>query len=247
MPEQVLDHVGFAGPDLEAMRLEWQRLGFLPTLPQALHAVADAGEVADLGQWSCHVMLESGYIELTEVRRPTPGHHLAPWLARGPGLCIIAYGTADIRAWHAACGDPAISAVMTATRHIDYGERGTLRGEALFRWCMRDPASTPAALECVVEHMTPDLVFQSGVQQHPNSVHALRRVQVSADRVIALELLVRDPAALRGCLARSGFRWADVAPDADGPDESGVEVELATAPGCALRFFAAPAGRDVVV
>lgn len=247
MPEPVLDHVGFAGPDLEAMRTEWERLSFRPTLPQALHAVAEAGEVADLGQRSCHVMLERGYIELTEVREPAAGHHLAPWLARGPGLCIIAHGTDDIRAWHAACGDPAMSAVMTASRHIDYAERGTLRGEAMFRWCMRDPASTPAALECVVEHLTPDLVFQPGVQSHPNSVYALRGVRVSEGRVIALELLTLDPAALRGCLAQSGLGWTDVAPGADGPGEPGIEVALATAPGCALRFFAVPACRDVVV
>lgn len=242
MPGLKLDHVGFAGPDLEQMREEWQRLGFLPTSPQALHTVGSGGERADLGQRSCHVMLERGYVELTEVRSSASGHHLAPWLARGPGLCIIAHGVDDLRAWRAGCDDPAMSALMSATRRIDYGERAGMRGDALFLWCMRDPAVTPVALECVVEHVTPELVFQAGVQHHPNGVHALDGLQVAGGRVVALGLQTRDLDALRASLAGAGTRWVEApANAADGCGGPIVEVELATAPGCRLRFSAATA------
>ncbi len=239
---QVLDHVGFVGPDLQAMRAEWQRLGFQPTLPQALRAVDSTGEVADLGQRSCHVMLEHGYVELTEVRSDAKDHHLAPWLARGPGLCIVAYGVPDAEAWRADCGEPTMSAVMTATRDIDYGVPGSLRGAARFRWCMRDPALTPMALECVVEHCSPELVFQPAVQRHPNAVCALRGLQVRDGRIAVVEFLTRDLDALRACLAGAGVaREETVQTAVDGPPQTVIETPLATATGCRLRFFAVPA------
>lgn len=239
---EVLDHVGFVGPDLEAMRAEWQRLGFRPTSPQALRAVDTTGEVADLGQRSCHIMLERGYVELTEVRRDLKDHHLGPWLARGPGLCIIAYGVSDAEAWRAACGEPSMSAVMTATRDIDYGVPGSLHGTARFRWCMRDPSRTPMALECVVEHCSPELVFQPVVQQHPNAVCALRGLQARDGRIAVVELLTRDIDALRACLAGAGVAWEENLQTAvDGPPQTVIDTPLATATDCRLRFFAAPA------
>ncbi|MFM2111202.1 MAG: hypothetical protein RLZZ372_2126 [Pseudomonadota bacterium] len=206
-----LDHVGFAGPDLDALRAEWRELGFDPTPPQALVAVNEAGEKVDLGQRSAHVMLERGYVELTEVRVVT-GHHLAPWLTRGPALCIVAYGSKDLRSWRAQCSEPGMSEVMTASRVIEYGER---RGDARFLWCMRDPARTPAALECVVEHLTPELVFQPAVQRHRNGAKALCGVQIVGDRVVGLTIEVAELAAL-----------------------GEHEVALRTAPGCKVRFVA---------
>ncbi|MFM8479914.1 MAG: VOC family protein [Gammaproteobacteria bacterium] len=207
-----LDHVGFAGPDLDAMRAEWRELGFDPTPPQALVAVNAAGDKVDLHQRSAHIMLERGYIELTEVREAR-GHHLAPWLARGSALCIVAYGSKDLRSWRAQCSEPGMSEVMTASRAIEYGEH---HGDARFLWCMRDPARTPAALECVVEHLTPQLVFQPAVQRHRNGARALHDVQIAGDRVVGLSIEVT-------ALVARGQR----------------EVELRTAPGCRLHFIEA--------
>lgn len=204
-----LDHVGFAGPDLDALRAEWRELGFDPTPPQALLAVDATGEKFDLHQRSAHVMLQRGYIELTEVRE-TAGHHLVPWLTRGPALCIVAYGSKDLRSWRAQCSEPGMSAVMTASRVIEYGD---YHGDARFLWCMRDPARTPAALECVVEHLTPELVFQPVVQRHRNGARALRGVQIVGNRVVGLTIEVADLAAL-----------------------GRKEVPLRTAPGCRVHF-----------
>jgi len=205
-----LDHVGFAGPDLDTLCAEWRELGFEPTPPQALVAVTEAGEKVDLQQRSAHIMLEHGYIELTEVRE-IAGHHLARWLSRGPALCIVAYGSKDLRSWRAQCSEPGMSAVMTASRTIEYGEH---HGEARFLWCMRDLARTPAALECVVEHLTPALVFQPAVQRHRNGARALRGVEIAGDRVVGLTIEVAELAAL-----------------------GRQEVALRTAPDCRLRYI----------
>jgi len=223
MSELVLDHVGFAGPDMATLRAEWIGLGFSPTAPQSLLAVDDAGATIDLQQRSAHIMLEHGYVELTEVRNSV-GHHLEPWLARGPALCIVAWGAKDIYAWRTQCTEPDVSAVMTASRRIEYGER---QGDARFLWCMHDPARRPAALECVVQHLTPELVFQPTVQSHPNGALALIDVRIEGSAVTGLDVLVAD-------LERARAWTADRARTTS----SGVlEVDLATAPGCCLRFI----------
>ena len=125
---------------------------------------------------------------------------------------IVAYGSKDLRSWRAQCSEPGVSEVMTASRVIEYGER---RGDARFLWCMRDPARTPAALECVVEHLTPELVFQPAVQRHRNGAKALCGVQIVGDRVVGLTIEVAELAAL-----------------------GEHEVALRTAPGCKVRFVA---------
>lgn len=178
-----LDHVGFAGASLEAMRQEWQSLGFAPTEPKPLRSVDQQGRAIELDQYSCHVMLARGYIELTEVAEAR-GHHLEPWLGRGPGLHILAFGTTAIDTWRARQAGEEYSAVMTAARHIDYGSRN---GEARFRWCMRDAKRTPWALECLVEHLTPELVHQDVVEQHRNGAQALRLITLESPQPAALQ------------------------------------------------------------
>lgn len=246
-----LDHVGFVGPDLAAMREEWRRLGFRPTQPQSLFATTAAGDRVDLGQRSCHVMFEQGYIELTEVRDRAPDHHLAPWLARGPGLRIVAYSSRDVRAFRADQSEPGMSPVMAAMREVDYGDlAGSMTGQAHFLWCMRNPTLTPAALECIVEHQSAELIFQACVQQQPNSVQALRAVEIKADQVTGLVLVARELAAVRRCLTESAVPFTECAGSLGAESSGGstigaqsgraaspsIRVALASAPGCAVQF-----------
>ena len=241
----VLDHVGFAGGALETMRAEWQSLGFSPTEPQELRKVAADGSVSSTGQRSCHIVFESGYIELTEVVMPAPQHHLAPWLARGPGLHILAFGVDDLQAWRESLAlretaAARLSPAMAATRRIDYGPR---RGEAGFLWCMREATETPWALECIVQHLTPELVHQSAVQRHPNGAQALRHVTLQcrdphATRALHQALYGLAPEAMshvagpRACCSMLEVALADLA-------AAPVDIPLESAPGCTLRFVAA--------
>ena len=119
-----LDHVGFAGSVLEPMRAEWQALGFSPTVAEELRAVDAAGVARSLGQRSCHIVFERGYIELTEVIEPSPTHHLAPWLIRGPGLHILAFGTPDVAAWRThgrRVGSARLGADRARSRSVNHG------------------------------------------------------------------------------------------------------------------------------
>jgi hypothetical protein len=210
-----LDHVGFAGATLEAMRREWQSLGFAPTEPQPLRSVDRQGRSDALGQHSCHVVLACGYIELTEVAE-VRGHHLEPWLARGPGLHILAFGTTAIDAWRARQVGDEYSPVMTAARSIDYGSR---HGEARFRWCMRDATRTPWALECLVEHLTPELVHQDEVEQHRNGARVLRAITLESP----------EPAALQAEFARLYGVGSDVLECVRGVEPRCIGIEIAVA------------------
>lgn len=240
-----LDHVGFAGPSLEAMCAEWQTLGFSPTEPEALRRVGEDGVARSLGQRSCHIVFESGYIELTEVAMPAPAHHLAPWLKRGAGLHILAFGTDELAAWReslASEGAKAVglSPVMMATRRIAYGAR---HGEAGFRWCMREASETPWALECIVQHLTPELVHQQAVQRHPNGARALRAVTLQCPDSHAVRqmhdlLYGLSPTVLShtaGPVARCSVLEVAVTDFA----ERTREIPLASAPGCTLRLVPA--------
>jgi len=204
-----LDHVGLVGRDIGAMTAAYRRLGFAPTPPQPLMGRDPATGVAvSLQQTSAHLVLESGYIELSAVHTDSPDHHLATWLARREGMHILAFGVEDIRAAHDRCaaGGLAPRPIAQASRLIAYGGR---HGEARFEWFMLEPESSPEGLVCFVRHVTPELVFQPAVQRHPNGALALE----------GMYLVATDPPGLAQRLAAmTAGTWRAV------PDGARVEV-----------------------
>ncbi|MEZ5459344.1 MAG: VOC family protein [Steroidobacteraceae bacterium] len=169
---------GYVAYSTPALREQILRLGFAPTEPRELLAVdAATGAARPLGQRSCHAVLGRGYIELTAVDMPAPTHHLATWLARGAGLHILALGSDAIDAEQARCAAAGlgVTPAARASRRIEYGER---HGEARFEWFMFAPHETPEGLLCYAHNLTPELVFQSSVQRHPNGALALTEVVV---------------------------------------------------------------------
>ena len=181
-----LDHLGLVGASIVRLRQSWVDRGFCVTVPEALMALDPrTGQRVPLGQQSCHIIFERGYIELTAVDPPvTPEHHLYPWIYpwirdtpthADAALAIIAIGAEDIDGVHArlaAAGLP-VGTLAQASRPIHYGVR---RGAALFRWFMLGAASTPESLVCFVRNERPELIFQPEVQQHPNGARALESV-----------------------------------------------------------------------
>jgi hypothetical protein len=176
-----LDHVGFIGGSISELRRVWLEAGFFVTEPEALMAVDPVtGQQASLGQHSCHVIFERGYIELTAVNPVTPSHHLYPWIKAGRPLGIVAIGTEDIEGVHARLthAQLAVGSICQASRQIHYGSR---RGEAVFTWFALGAASTPESLLCFVRNERPDLIYQSEVQQHPNCAQALEGVIICSE------------------------------------------------------------------
>jgi hypothetical protein len=176
-----LDHVGYVGADMGALRATMQRLGFACTDPRPLlREAADGGAPQSLQQESCHVVFGAGYLELSAVLTDDPRHHLGAYRARGTGLHILALGSDDVDARQARCRAVgiAVTAASNAARRIDYGTR---HGEARFRWFMLEPHAAPDGLVCVVRNETPELVFQPAVQQHDNGAVALVEMALQVD------------------------------------------------------------------
>lgn len=173
-----LDHVGFVGAQLPRLEAAMRRLGFATTEPRELMRLdAASGAPVSLRQWSCHAVFGSGYLELSAVVTDDPAHHLAAYRARGEGLHILALGSEDPDADWRRCGAAGLpcTAPADASRRIEYGTR---HGEARFRWFMLQPQASPEGLLCFARNLTPALVFQPEVSQHPNGVQALCEVVV---------------------------------------------------------------------
>ena len=145
-----LDHVGIVGSSIDELRREWLSRGFFVTEPEELMALDPAtGRPVSLGQHSCHIIFEHGYIELTAVDIITPKHHLYPWIRHDVSLGIIAIGADEIESVHTRfvqTGVP-VGSIAKASRPIHYGAR---RGDGLFSWFALGAASTPEALVCVL-------------------------------------------------------------------------------------------------
>ena len=189
-----LDHVGVIGHSIESMRRLWIDAGFFVTEPEELMALEPGtGKQVSLGQHSCHVILEQGYIELTAVDQVTPTHHLYHWIRSGESLGIIALGADDIESVHRrlAISKVPVGSLAQASRPIRYGARG---GDALFTWFAVGAPSTPEALVCFVRNERPELIYQAEVQAHPNGAQALAGVILCAS----------DPAAVAARYAGYG-------------------------------------------
>jgi len=179
MPALQLDHIGFLTASLEHSIAAWRRLGFSVTSPRVLWQTAGAETVPrSLGQSSAHVMFNRTYLEITAINDADPAHHLAPWRSAVEAPAILALAAAEpltVQQGLRAAGH-AVSAPGVALRQIEYGAH---RGEARFEWFMWQRHESPEWLVCVLRHLTPELVFQSAVQEHANGALELSEVYQS--------------------------------------------------------------------
>lgn len=191
----MIDHLGVVGPDIEALLSAYKRLGFTPTEPTPLMGLKD-GEPIYLGQDSAHLIFAENYVELSGVTTDDPNHHLAPWLARRAGLHILALGSDDAVASHAALVAEGLEvpAVQDAGRNVAYGKH---HGDAKFKWFKAPDVLGEEGFVCLVEQITPELVFQPPVAGHPNgALGVVDVIAVAEDPAQALERHSRYPGAV---------------------------------------------------
>ena len=171
-----LDHIGFLTASLEHATTAWRRLGFSVTSPRPLWQADGLTPMSrSLGQSSAHVMFTHTYLEITAIDVADARHHLAPWRGAVDAPAIVALSAVEPVAVHEQLrgAGHAVSTPGVALRRIEYG---ALRGEARFEWFMWLHQESPEWLVCVMRHLTPELVFQSAVQEHPNGALELRGV-----------------------------------------------------------------------
>ncbi len=173
-----IDHLGVVGRDISILTAAYTRLGFQPTQPVPLMGEQD-GKPVPLGQDSAHLIFADSYVELSGVTSQDPNHHLAPWLARRDGLHILALGTSNAKDSRDVLANEGfeVPAVQNASRHVEYGQH---HGDAQFYWLKVPDAFGDEGFLCVVEQLTPDLVFQPPEDGHPNGATGIVGVTVLA-------------------------------------------------------------------
>lgn len=167
-----VDHVGLVVRDIDNAIAFFSNRGFALT-----KAVPLEGAQGPLGQKSAHLMLPNAYLEIS-APDPGAGNHLEPYLAKGPGLRILALASNDIHQDHKRLTEAGLAggAPQQSARTVQLAE-----GEALarFSWFPLRPAAFPEVLVAVVQHLTPEIVFAPELVRHPNG--ARRFLDVLAD------------------------------------------------------------------
>lgn len=176
-----LDHVGFIVPELQAAQALFDGLGFTLTA-RAAHTKRDAqGRVVSAGSAQHSVMFDTGYIELMQITDPQAGHQLTPAMRERFGLHVLALGTPDATACHAARQRAGleVGAVMDWSRAVSTPERSGLARFLYFdtRWSPGDPSYL-----CWVHHATPELVRSPSLLRHANGALSLRGLHYAGPR-----------------------------------------------------------------
>lgn len=179
--ESVLDHVGLFVPDMARAGRAVERLGFAltPLTPQR-HALA-SGALAPTGTANRLAVLQRGYIEILTATGDTPiADQLRRAIGRYIGTHLIAFGTADAEATHARLGQAGFDPLPMV--RLQRSVR-TAAGERLARFSVVrvPPERMIEGRMQFCRHHTPELVWQTQHQDHPNRAHSLTDILLCVD------------------------------------------------------------------
>lgn len=178
-----LDHSILGVRDLEAARVQYERLGFTPT-PRGRHI--------GWGTANYCVMFRHGYIELLGIVDTAQfTNNLDKFLASREGLIGFAF----------ASDDSALAARTLASRGLAFDGPKDL-GRALelpegdvtprFKLLMLPSETTPGVSAFICQHLTPELIRQPAWLNHANG----------ATDLIGLTVVVNDPPRLADAYER---------------------------------------------
>ncbi|MCW5605957.1 MAG: VOC family protein [Burkholderiales bacterium] len=174
-----LDHVGVAIKDLEYGRKAYERLGFTLT-PRSIHrgSPTPGAPVEPFGSGNHCAMFREGYLEVVGLTDPTIYSNIKALVARYEGAHIVAFGvgSADITYAELSGRGIPIQAPRQLERDAAYGPAATEFRRAAFRNMYFDQAAYPESRLLYIEHLTPDVLWQPHLLDHPNGVIALRDI-----------------------------------------------------------------------
>ena len=203
----ILDHVGHFVPDLGAAAAALEALGFVLT-PYSAQATPEG----PTGTANRCVMLEQGYVELLAPVADTPhARRLREAMARYAGVHVLALGTPAAAEEHARLARHGFAPLPLVNLEREVELDGEMRA-ARFEVVRVPPEAMPEGRVQLVEHRTPECLWQERWLAHANGVAALAAAFVVAD----------DPPAVAA-------RWARFA--ALAPRPAGTLVRLPTARG----------------
>lgn len=191
-----LDHAGCIVHAFEGGAANWARLGFSLT-PVSRQRGAVPGREG-FHPWATAnrcVILRNTYLELIGVVDPAGFNPWARFIAKNEGLHILALRCDDAASAYPILGARTDALLPPVPRErkldVDGGER-TMRFRNMFS---RDEA-WPEARYLVIEHQTPEYLWQPRYQAHANG----------ACDLVAATLVADEPASLSSRLAAFGAR-----------------------------------------
>lgn len=231
MPQALtLDHVGAIVTDLAAGAARWERLGF--TLSPASRQRGAVPGREGMQPWASAnrcAIFSRGYLELIGLADPAAWNPWAKFLARFEGLHLLALRCANADAAYAAlaAGAPFLDPPVQRERKLiaDGAER-TMRFRNIFS---RD-ALCPEGRYIVIEHQTPEYLWQPALMQHENGAVALEEAMVVADGPAVGERLAAMggiPSVFTRAAFMQRFGWAPPAPAFAGVSVAFADVEAA--------------------
>ena len=182
-----LDHTGCIVSVLAAGAAKWERLGFqLAPVSRQRGAVPGHEGFHPWATANHCVILRNTYLELIGVVDPDAFNPWAKFIAKNEGLHLLALRCRDAESAYATLSarTNALLPPVPRERMLDVdGKPRTMRFRNIFS---RDEAWAEARY-LVIEHQTPDFLWQPRYQQHENG----------ACDLIAVTLVADDPSALR--------------------------------------------------
>lgn len=184
MPLNVsLDHVGYIVRNLDAGAAIWERLGFLlsPVSPQM--GLNEAGEFEPWATANRCAVFETGYLELIGVHRPGLKNPWTQQLARFEGAHIAAFRVESADATYASMGEGAgwFAPPVQRRRDAPYFADGAWgQREMRFRNIFSHPDTVTEARYIIIEHQTPEVLWQPALLNHPNGARAFRHMRFVA-------------------------------------------------------------------
>jgi catechol 2,3-dioxygenase-like lactoylglutathione lyase family enzyme len=176
-----LDHVGFIVRDLDAGAARWARLGFRlsPRGPQMGRVPGQS----EMGPWATSnrcAMFQRGYLELIGVTQAGNFNPWAAFLDRFEGIHITAFRCDDADAAYAALTARIDGFDPPLQRQRDAPFNG---GTKLFRFrnIFSQDDRYPEGRFIVIEHQTPDVIWQDALMTHPNGAVGFEEVVFCAD------------------------------------------------------------------
>ena len=176
-----LDHVGFMVRDLDAGEARWRKLGFTlaPRSPQ-MGATPDCAVMAPWATSNHCAMFARGYLELIGITDPARHNPWTAFLDRFEGIHITAFRCADAESAYAGLARRAegFDPPLQRRRDAPYGDGVR---EFRFRNIFSQDDRYPEGRFIVIEHQTPEVIWQPALMTHPNGAVAFEEVVFCAD------------------------------------------------------------------
>ena len=227
-----LDHVGVAVKNLDRGRDAYARLGFRLTA-RSFHSGSrtPGAPVETWGSGNHCAMFREGYLEVIGLTDDQKYSSVKDMVARYEGLHIVAigWGKADAARDEMLARGVPVDAPRSLERDAAFGLRDEHTRRARFRNCFVDRQKFSEARFLYIEHLTPEVLWQPHLLEHPNGAVAIEEVFFASEEpnATAQKLAALLPSPARGRFhVVSGSAWKRGAlPPLPSPVGFGIRVD----------------------